>query len=127
MRNAGPHDGRLGINVVSGRCRFSLDVRAPTDAARDELAQAVLGEAIPAVGTPLYTDVRLYVARAGRSAGRMRQVVATTGTHVDARRRSRTDETTDAAMKTMPISPVMTSGTCTTVPAIMMAASAPMA
>ncbi|WP_299022738.1 M20/M25/M40 family metallo-hydrolase [uncultured Tepidimonas sp.] len=26
-------------------------------------AQAVLGEAIPAVGTPLYTDVRLYVAR----------------------------------------------------------------
>ena len=26
-------------------------------------AQAVLGEAIPGVGTPLYTDVRLHVAR----------------------------------------------------------------
>jgi N-carbamoyl-L-amino-acid hydrolase len=33
------------INVVPGRCRFSLDVRAPTDAARDELAQAVLAAA----------------------------------------------------------------------------------
>lgn len=30
------------INVVPGRCRFSLDLRAPTDAARDALAQAVL-------------------------------------------------------------------------------------
>lgn len=33
------------INVVPGRCRFSLDLRAPTDAARDALAQAVLNEA----------------------------------------------------------------------------------
>jgi N-carbamoyl-L-amino-acid hydrolase len=33
------------INVVPGRCRFSLDVRAPTDAARDELAQPVLAAA----------------------------------------------------------------------------------
>ncbi|MFN3612328.1 2-oxo-4-hydroxy-4-carboxy-5-ureidoimidazoline decarboxylase [Tepidimonas sp.] len=30
------------INVVPGRCRFSLDLRAPTDAARDALARAVL-------------------------------------------------------------------------------------
>lgn len=33
------------INVVPGRCRFSLDLRAPTDAARDNLAQAVLDAA----------------------------------------------------------------------------------
>ena len=32
------------INVVPGRCRFSLDLRAPTDAARDALAQEVLAE-----------------------------------------------------------------------------------
>ena len=32
------------INVVPGRCRFSLDLRAPTDAARDALAADVLGE-----------------------------------------------------------------------------------
>ncbi len=32
------------INVVPGRCHFSLDLRAPTDAARDALAADVLGE-----------------------------------------------------------------------------------
>ncbi|HET7865550.1 MAG TPA: 2-oxo-4-hydroxy-4-carboxy-5-ureidoimidazoline decarboxylase, partial [Burkholderiaceae bacterium] len=32
------------INVVPGRCRFSLDLRAPTDAARDALAADVLAE-----------------------------------------------------------------------------------
>jgi N-carbamoyl-L-amino-acid hydrolase len=30
------------INVVPGRCQFSLDLRAPTDAARDALAEEVL-------------------------------------------------------------------------------------
>ncbi len=33
------------INVVPGRCRFSLDLRATTDAARDALATDVLAEA----------------------------------------------------------------------------------
>ena len=32
------------INVVPGRCRFSLDLRAPTDARRDALARDVLAE-----------------------------------------------------------------------------------
>jgi beta-ureidopropionase / N-carbamoyl-L-amino-acid hydrolase len=32
------------INVVPGRCRFSLDLRAPTDAARDTLAEEVTAE-----------------------------------------------------------------------------------
>jgi len=32
------------INVVPGRCRFSLDLRATTDEARDALEQDVLGE-----------------------------------------------------------------------------------
>jgi N-carbamoyl-L-amino-acid hydrolase len=32
------------INVVPGRCRFSIDVRAPTDAARDACAVDVLAE-----------------------------------------------------------------------------------
>jgi beta-ureidopropionase / N-carbamoyl-L-amino-acid hydrolase len=32
------------INVVPGRCRFSLDLRATTDAARDAMAQDVLAE-----------------------------------------------------------------------------------
>ncbi|WP_374561911.1 2-oxo-4-hydroxy-4-carboxy-5-ureidoimidazoline decarboxylase [Ideonella sp.] len=31
------------INVVPGRCQFSLDLRAPTDAARDALADEVTG------------------------------------------------------------------------------------
>jgi len=39
----------------------------------------------------------------------------------------RTDEYIDAAMKPMPISPVMTSGTCDTVPTIIISARAPMA
>jgi N-carbamoyl-L-amino-acid hydrolase len=33
------------INVVPGRCQFSLDLRAPTDAQRDALVAAVLAEA----------------------------------------------------------------------------------
>jgi OHCU decarboxylase len=33
------------INVVPGRCRFSIDVRAPTDDARDACASDVLAEA----------------------------------------------------------------------------------
>jgi N-carbamoyl-L-amino-acid hydrolase len=33
------------INVVPGRCRFSLDLRATTDPARDALVDAVLAEA----------------------------------------------------------------------------------
>jgi N-carbamoyl-L-amino-acid hydrolase len=32
------------INVVPGRCRFSLDIRATTDAARDACADDVLAE-----------------------------------------------------------------------------------
>ena len=32
------------VNVVPGRCRFSLDLRAPTDAARDALVDDVLAE-----------------------------------------------------------------------------------
>jgi len=32
------------INVVPGRCVFSLDMRAPTDAQRDALARDILGE-----------------------------------------------------------------------------------
>ena len=32
------------VNVVPGRCRFSLDLRAPTDAQRDALAKDVLAE-----------------------------------------------------------------------------------
>jgi N-carbamoyl-L-amino-acid hydrolase len=32
------------INVVPGRCQFSLDMRAPTDAQRDALARDVLAE-----------------------------------------------------------------------------------
>ena len=33
------------INVVPGRCQFSLDLRAPTDTQRDALARDVLGKA----------------------------------------------------------------------------------
>ena len=32
------------INVVPGRCEFTLDMRAPTDAQRDRLVDDVLGE-----------------------------------------------------------------------------------
>jgi N-carbamoyl-L-amino-acid hydrolase len=32
------------INVVPGRCQFSLDLRAPTDAQRDALVQDVLAQ-----------------------------------------------------------------------------------
>jgi N-carbamoyl-L-amino-acid hydrolase len=32
------------INVVPGRCRFSLDLRAPTDGARDSLAADVMAD-----------------------------------------------------------------------------------
>jgi N-carbamoyl-L-amino-acid hydrolase len=33
------------INVVPGRCRFSLDVRAPADPARDACAKDIIAEA----------------------------------------------------------------------------------
>ena len=40
------------INVVPGRCRFSLDLRATTDAARDALAADVLAELAAICGAP---------------------------------------------------------------------------
>jgi N-carbamoyl-L-amino-acid hydrolase len=44
--HGGPAAGAGGsINVVPGRCRFSLDLRATTDAARDACAADVLAEA----------------------------------------------------------------------------------
>jgi acetylornithine deacetylase/succinyl-diaminopimelate desuccinylase-like protein len=40
-----------------------LSGNAPLVNAIQEHGQAVFGEAIPAMGTPLYTDVRLYVEK----------------------------------------------------------------
>ena len=59
---------RAGITVeikrlLRARAMTPLPGNAPLVAALQKHAQAVLGEAIPAVGTPLYTDVRLYAER----------------------------------------------------------------
>ena len=59
---------RAGITVeikrlLLARAMTPLPGNAPLVAALQKHAQAVLGEAIPAVGTPLYTDVRLYAER----------------------------------------------------------------
>ncbi|MBL0151698.1 MAG: 2-oxo-4-hydroxy-4-carboxy-5-ureidoimidazoline decarboxylase [Ideonella sp.] len=55
------------INVVPGRCRFSLDLRATTDAARDALATDVLAEAQHIAqrrGVALRTEETMRVAAA---------------------------------------------------------------
>ena len=55
------------INVVPGRCRFSLDLRATTDAARDALAADVLAEAQAIAqrrGVAIHTEETMRVAAA---------------------------------------------------------------
>ena len=59
---------RAGISVdikrlLLARAMTPLAGNQPLVDAIQQHAQAVLGESIPAVGTPLYTDVRLYVER----------------------------------------------------------------
>lgn len=59
---------RAGISVEIKRLLLAnamtpLAGNAPLVEAIQKHAQAVLGEPVPAVGTPLYTDVRLYVER----------------------------------------------------------------
>lgn len=59
---------RAGISVEIKRLLLAnamtpLAGNAPLVDAIQKHAQAVLGEPVPAVGTPLYTDVRLYVER----------------------------------------------------------------
>lgn len=64
---APPRGGRaLAVTVrrlLLARAMRPLLGARPLVQALQRHAQAVLGEAIPAVGTPLYTDVRLYVER----------------------------------------------------------------
>ncbi len=64
---APPRGGRaLTVTVrrlLLARAMRPLPGARPLVQALQRHAQAVLGEAIPAVGTPLYTDVRLYVER----------------------------------------------------------------
>jgi succinyl-diaminopimelate desuccinylase len=64
---APPRGGR-GVRVevrriLLARAMQPLAGNAPLVAALQRHGQAVFGEPIPAVGTPLYTDVRLYVER----------------------------------------------------------------
>jgi acetylornithine deacetylase/succinyl-diaminopimelate desuccinylase-like protein len=59
---------RAGISVDIKRLLLAnamtpLAGNAPLVAAIQKHAQAVIGEPVPAVGTPLYTDVRLYGER----------------------------------------------------------------
>jgi acetylornithine deacetylase/succinyl-diaminopimelate desuccinylase-like protein len=49
--------------LLLSRAMKPLAGNQPLVAAIQKHGQAVFGEAIPAVGTPLYTDVRLYVER----------------------------------------------------------------
>ncbi|MBV8618601.1 MAG: ArgE/DapE family deacylase [Curvibacter sp.] len=49
--------------ILLARAMTPLAGNQPLVEAIQRHAQAVLGEAVPAVGTPLYTDVRLYVER----------------------------------------------------------------
>ena len=55
------------INVVPGRCRFSLDLRATTDAARDALAADVLAE-LAAIASRRGTSHTLDEAKRGAAA-----------------------------------------------------------
>src|SRR5690606_37472993 len=76
---AGPSVGTVGmlgvpqgsINVVPGRCQFTLDLRAPTDAQRDALAADVLTQ-IEAIaqrrGVRIRCDLHLTVAAAPSDA-----------------------------------------------------------
>ena len=63
-----PPRGQRGIKVEVRRMLLAnamkpLEGNAPLVAALQKHASAVFGEPIPALGTPLYTDVRLYVER----------------------------------------------------------------
>ena len=55
------------INVVPGRCRFSLDLRAPSDATRDALRDAVLG-ALQDIAARRGLQVQLQATVAARAA-----------------------------------------------------------
>ncbi len=57
----GGHDVKVDIKrMLLARALTPLPGNAPLVAALQQHGQAVFGEPIPAVGTPLYTDVRLY-------------------------------------------------------------------
>ncbi|MFM7341133.1 MAG: M20/M25/M40 family metallo-hydrolase, partial [Betaproteobacteria bacterium] len=66
--NFRPPRGGHGIRVeirrmLLARAMVPLPGNRPLAQALQKHGQAVFGEAIPAIGTPLYTDVRLYVER----------------------------------------------------------------
>jgi len=76
---AGPSVGTVGvlcvpqgsINVVPGRCQFTLDLRAPTDAQRDALAADVLAQTQAIAqrrGVHIRCDLHLTVAAAPSDA-----------------------------------------------------------
>jgi succinyl-diaminopimelate desuccinylase len=61
--NIGTIEGGTNTNVVPGRVSFKLDRRIgnrPLVDAIQKHGEQVFGEPIPALGTPLYTDVRLF-------------------------------------------------------------------
>jgi acetylornithine deacetylase/succinyl-diaminopimelate desuccinylase-like protein len=60
----GGHQIRIDIRrMLLARAMVPLEGNRPLVQALQKHGQAVFGEAIPAIGTPLYTDVRLYVER----------------------------------------------------------------
>ena len=60
----GGHQIRVDIRrMLLARAMVPLEGNRPLVQALQKHGQAVFGEAIPAIGTPLYTDVRLYVER----------------------------------------------------------------
>ena len=66
--NEATYPGRPGVEVSIRRLLLARSMRPmpgsePLVRAIQHHAQAVLGETVPAVGTPLYTDVRLYAAQ----------------------------------------------------------------
>ncbi len=66
MATFNPPRGGKGVRVdvkrmLLARSMVPLPGNQPLVAALQQHGQAVFGEPIPAVGTPLYTDVRLYV------------------------------------------------------------------
>ncbi|MEZ5664729.1 MAG: M20/M25/M40 family metallo-hydrolase [Burkholderiaceae bacterium] len=60
----GGHEIRVDVRrILLARAMKPLEGNAPLVRAIQKHGEAIFGEPIPAVGTPLYTDVRLYVER----------------------------------------------------------------
>ncbi|MEZ5645054.1 MAG: M20/M25/M40 family metallo-hydrolase [Burkholderiaceae bacterium] len=60
----GGHEIRVDVRrILLARAMQPLEGNAPLVQAIQKHGEAIFGEPIPAVGTPLYTDVRLYVER----------------------------------------------------------------